>query len=371
MVGPKKMGSEGKAKGQNQNHIQPVLPPKSSYFLQLPRELRDLIYVCLFASTRLTSGQRSITQISTKTMKPAPNSLAILRTCRQINHEVDPLWLRHVLFSFENGEDLLDKLSACPLDTLSQVRHARTGGRPLMLQPIGDNDDVYYQLAWALKLIPGLCLDKLTVFGSCVGEIAYDTLEGLLEHGNGWKELHFLTPNSEMLGFAKEIVLIANPYWRKPQPSTWDEMLRRRDRANSGASVTIYRSTQSDAPGAVMKTCTRRIFEQKVPLPADLGTYGLAEDEEMMGEKGIGKELLVIVKRGGTDTIMEKDGFPYLLEGDIRRWAHGLNWPQIRRQCIDLIMDEDEDYDYFTGRDDEVEVDSYEDVDEYEWNPVD
>src|SRR2546429_1002562 len=189
--------------------------------LQLPRELRDQIYTCLFASTRITFGERN-SRITTKTMKPAPNSLAILRTCRQINQEAGALWLNHVLFNFENPEDLLDKLSTLPSTTLSQIRHVRTGGRPLMLQPIGDDDDVYYRLVWALKLLPGLRLNTLTVLGSSGGEIAYDTLEGLIKYGNGWKELHFITPNSTMLGFAKVVMFMADPYWRKPQPSTWD-----------------------------------------------------------------------------------------------------------------------------------------------------
>jgi hypothetical protein len=111
-------------------------------FLQIPRELRDKIYFCLFASTRITFGKRNTSQSTTKTMKPAPNALVILRTCRQINQEAGPLWLGHVLFNFENPEDLLDKLSTLPSITLSQIRHVRTGGRPLMLQPSGDDDDV-------------------------------------------------------------------------------------------------------------------------------------------------------------------------------------------------------------------------------------
>jgi hypothetical protein len=168
-------------------------------FLQIPRELRDKIYSCLFASTRITFGERYTSRITTKTMKPAPNALAILRTCRQINQEAEPLWLDHVLFNFENPEDVLDKLSTLPSITLSQICHVRTSGRPLMLRPIGDEDDAYYRLVWALKLLPGLRLDKLTVLGPSSGEVAYDTLEGLIKYRNGWRELHFITPNSTML----------------------------------------------------------------------------------------------------------------------------------------------------------------------------
>lgn len=194
-------------------------------FLQIPHELRDQIYVSLFASTRITFGEKSIDRITTKRMKPAPNSLAILRTCRQINQEAAALWLGHVLFNFEHSDDLLDKFSILPPTTLSQIRHLRTGGRPLMLQPIGDHDDVYYRLVWALKLLPELRLDTLTVLGSCRGGIGYDTLDGLIKYGNGWRELRFITLNST-IHQSTEMDILGGPDWHKPQPSTWEEILR-------------------------------------------------------------------------------------------------------------------------------------------------
>jgi hypothetical protein len=272
-------------------------------------------------------------------MEPAPNALAILRTCRQINQEAEPLWLSQVLFSFENPEDLLDKLSALAPTTLSQIRHVRTGGRPVMLQPIGDDDDVYYRLVWVLKLLPGLQLDKLTVLGLSLGEIAYDTLEGLVKHGTGWRELHFITPNSAMLGFGRKDMFMADPYWRRPQPSTWNEILFQRDGVNSGASVAVYRSTQSDVPGAVTNPHTRQIFEQKVSSLENLENFGVMEDEELLAETEKGKELLVIVKRGRSANIVERDGPPYESEEDIRQWAQGMTWAEIRHQCIDFIWE--------------------------------
>jgi hypothetical protein len=201
-----------------------------------------------------------------------------------------------------------------------------------------------------------------------VGEIAYGTLEGLIKHGNGWRELNFITPNSTMLGFAKrDTHMDEYSYWRKPQPSAWDEIIRQRDGANSGASVTIYRSTQSDAPGTVTNSCTRQIFEQKVSSPEDLERFGVTEDKELSGEKEKGKELLFVVKRGRAANIAEQDRPPYELEEDIRQWAHGMTSAEIRRQCVDLGIDEDED-DHFPIEYGEVEVDNYKEVDEYEWS---
>src|SRR5436190_19591143 len=69
---------KGKAREKSQR--------KSSMFLNLPPELRNQVYACLFASTTFVFGIKS-TSIGTKIMRPAPNSLAVLHTCRQVNHE--------------------------------------------------------------------------------------------------------------------------------------------------------------------------------------------------------------------------------------------------------------------------------------------
>jgi hypothetical protein len=85
-------------------------------------------------------------------------------------------------------------------------------------------------------------------------------------------------------------MLMVDPYWRKPQPSTWNEILFQRDGANSGASVTVYRSTQSDVPGAITQPRTRQIFEQKVSSLENLENFCVTEDNEFLAEKEKGKE---------------------------------------------------------------------------------
>lgn len=202
--------------------------------LQLPGEIRNQIYTCLFVSTTITFGESLVTDITSEPMKPASSSLAIIRTCRQIKQEAGTLWLGLVLLNFENPMHMPDKLSTLPLTTRSEIRHLRVSGRPFLLKPIGYFRDVCYMIAWALKLLPGLRLDKLTVLGPSDGRVAYVTLGGLIEYGNGWRELHFITPNSKMLGLANEDTFMAGPYIREPQPSTWNNILLRRDGANSG-----------------------------------------------------------------------------------------------------------------------------------------
>lgn len=337
--------------------------------LQLPGEIRNLIYSHLFTSTRLTFGERYISRISVKRMRPGPNSLAILRTCRLINQEARGLWLGQVLFNFEQPADMLDKLSALSSSTLSQIRHIRVLGNTLMLTPNYDND-IHYRLAWALKLLPGLCLDTLSVLGLSNGLLAYNTLDGLIKDGNGWKELRYITPTSEMLGFKRVNMLMTDPYWRKPQPSTWNDILLQRDGLDSGACVTIYRSTRSDAPGTVLKPETCQLFEQKPPASPDgLKMFGVNEDKQLLSMHEKGKELLVVVKRGRQAHILEETNPAYFHEQDIRNWTRGMTWPEIRRKYHDFSFESDDDSD-FLDEDKDAEADRYNDVDEYAWNPV-
>ena len=212
--------------------------------------------------------------------------------------------------------------------------------------PPGDDNCMHCRPTWALKLRPEVQLDRLTVLGPSHGPIAYDTLQGLIQHGNGWKELHFITPNSSMLGF--EI----NFYWRKPQPRFWHEVLSRRDGASSEASVTIYRSSVPNAPGTVLNSLTRQVF--KPNSPEDPKSYGLEEDKDLMDDKKDPRELLVVVKRGHGANVIERNEPPYQVD-DMRNWADEMTWADIRRECIDYHRgaraDEDEGFkDSFYGK---------------------
>jgi hypothetical protein len=267
-----------------------------------------------------------------------------------------------VTFNFEAVEALLDKLSPLAADTLSRIRYIRTRGDTLMLQPVGDDDDVYYRLAQSLKLLPSLHLEVLTVLGPGDGLIAYDTLNGLIEGGNGWRELHFITPNSSMLGFAEE-----HGYLRKPQPSAWQATLIGRDSAKSKPTVTIYRCSQPDAPGSILKSQNRQFFEQLKPSKKDIARFGMQEDRPLMVEM---KELMVIVTRGEGVDITERSGPPFGPE-DIREWAYGMSWAAIRRECIDNWPEDDPFADLHSSDDDEdFQIDNYESVDEVVWDNI-
>lgn len=152
----------------------------------------------------------------------------------------------------------------------------------------------------------------------------------------------------------------------KPQSRTWHEILRQRDGTSSGASVTIYRSTHSDAPGTVINSRTHQIFEHKVSALEDLENFGMSEDKDLLAEEGSLKELLVVVKRSRAASIVEQDRPPYMLKDGIRHWAHGMTWTDIRRCCY--IGTEDDQYDWSLCG--EVQVDNYKEVDEHEWTHV-
>ncbi|KAL2851272.1 hypothetical protein BJX68DRAFT_266181 [Aspergillus pseudodeflectus] len=339
-----------------------------SRFLLLPPEVRLLVYRYLFSSTRLTHGQRPITRISAthKMMKPVPNSLAILRSCRFINREIGSSWLGQVLFAFERLHDLLEKLSSMPRPVVEQIRHIRVGSQPILLpSPPQYGDSVFVRLVWALKLLPGLCLDTLTVFGDHGPDVAYITLDDLVNCGNKW---HYITGDSNMLGF-RRVRSIDGVYGRMPQPSTWSRVMAERDGVDSGASVTIYRSTQTKIPGAVTNPHNRQRFEQELQLGERLESFGVDEDPELMHEDNARKELLVIVRRGQHAEIAEDTAWP-CHKNDVRLASGAMTWPEIMDMYEWQPLDS-EDETGFGEVKQLVEYDGYIDVDEYTIIPLD
>jgi hypothetical protein len=332
----KKRNARQKSQTANQQD-DAINPQLQSRLLRLPRELRDEIYRYVFASTRISSGERHVKdRLRNTIIKSSPTALAILRTCRLIGLEAGYLWLSHVTFSFERPEDLLDKISGIPTHTLSQIRHIRVGGGWLELQSLEDDCDTLYSLAMALKLLPALNLDTLTVIGHQNGPDAYSTVDGLIQEGNGWKELRFIAPNSNMLDF-----WMWGDY-HKPQPGAWNSILEARDGAESGASVTVYRSKEPKArPGSVCKPAMRMLCEQSVSASEELAEFGAVVDESLWTPEQRGKELLVIAKRGHNANIMEPDQPPYECAGDIRHWAGKMSWPKIKHECsLELLTDD-------------------------------
>ncbi|KAF2854832.1 hypothetical protein T440DRAFT_464964 [Plenodomus tracheiphilus IPT5] len=347
------------------------------YLLELPRELRDQIYFALFSSTRLTFGEQAIDRSSHKRMRSAPNALGFLRTCHQIHTETRHMWIKHVQFSFADPDILLDKLSEVDEAVVSEIRHIRMSGDPIILQRNedqiwGQEERELFETASLLQLLPALCLDTLTVFGAGSPKDAYYTLDDLIRRGNGWKELHFVSRSSHMLGnkvVAGRCLLTSAELWsknrRQPQPLSWEQAILARDGDQSEASVRIYRSTMPNSPGSVMHPQSREPFEQTLPHKGQLPTYALDEDPDLVSGPGASKELLVVVKRGNTADIAEKRTPPYDPVRDIRSWSGHSCWLQIKESSRVYPTDEGQELSSDSSEssdspDSEAENDDYE-----------
>jgi hypothetical protein len=360
----------------------------NSKLMQLPQKIRDEIYANVFCSTRLAFGERALGRIERRRVVSSARgtALALLRTCRRMQDEIGVSWLPQVLFHFEEPDALLNKLAIIPIATRKQIRHVRVSGDPLMIS--WDDDDIYYRTAQALKLLPGLELDTLTVLGSRGAQVSYDTLNMLVRYSDGWKELHYVSHTSELLGYKNDMPAFGmsdsmlDHYLRQPQPSDWQKALEQRDGQASNPSVVIYRPSVSGTPCAVMHPGTRKLFTQAFTADQDARTFGKVEDATLMRAGEIGKELLVVVKRGDGVDYAEKEGSPYLPIGDIRQDSPGMTWKDIKADQ-DAMMKEYDDYDESDDDDwsdsqtspwgqleKNVIVDEYSHVDEYTWPPL-
>ena len=284
-----------KASGQGQNQARLDL---------LPIELRYMIYKFLFNSTELHFGATT-SRTRSDTIKEPLRALAILQVCRLIYFEAREEWLGSILFDFEDVSTMIERLTTIPPSILEQVRYVQTRGDSPMIWSERVNQETFCPFAYILKLIPKLRLERLTVHGCNHAEIMYEAIDSLVKHGNGWRELHFITPDSLALAFPSHERSKEVPFWRKPQPGFWNEELLRRDGPDSGASVKIYRSTVPYVLGSSLCPQTREVFEQMVACEADLAQYGLKEDEALTHQGEMEKELLVVVKRGRGANIMD------------------------------------------------------------------
>lgn len=353
--------------------LQASAQESSQLFQKLPLEIRYLIYSHHFHATRLSHGFRMVggwgSLFHMEFIKPTPNALSLLRVCRRAKEEIGDSWLKQVLFNFEDLETMLNKLTPLPTTTLSQIRHLRVTEYSIVLG-YPNNAEASYQLAAALKLLPGLQLDTLTVLrGNDLADYSYDLLSSLIAESDGWKELHFLSYNSTLLGYGEPFMyrnLAELPrYTRHPQPDTWRSVIERRDGPSSKPSVTIYRSTQPNQTGSVMKENTRVLFKQK-PIEATNDPaepeFGVNEDLSLTGKGERRKELLIFVRRGGRVDYQEKENSHFISE-DIRRDHPGMSWCELRNGYTS-----DDSWDVGIRRKREAPLpDSYDDANDFVW----
>ncbi|KAJ7900946.1 hypothetical protein B0H14DRAFT_3422854 [Mycena olivaceomarginata] len=321
----------GPGKNTIEKNKEDPLNSEGSLFMQLPPEIRVEVYFHLFSSTRVTWAKNIH---SNKIITPAPNALALL-TCRRVHVEIGTTWLHQVLFCFGGQRAMLDKLTTIPAATRALIRHACVFGDPV------------------LKLLPELALDRLTILGSQNPPVGYDTLNMLVRHGAGWKELYYLAPHSLFLVY--EHYPQDHPcYLRMPQPGCWQRAIEERDGATSGASVVIYRATSHHPCSVLLQPATRAPFAQTLPIGKPLESFGLEADAALTIPDEYRKEVLVVVTRGRGVDYAEKEDSPYLKE-DMREWIGGKTWSEMRTEQNADFPEE------------KAVVDDYICVDDYRW----
>ncbi|KAL3478492.1 hypothetical protein BJX99DRAFT_224231 [Aspergillus californicus] len=143
-------------------------------------------------------------------------------------------------------------------------------------------------------------------------------------------------------------------------------MMQERDEVDSGASVAMNRSTIANAPGSAMNPGTRQVFEHHLPANGDLDSFGLEQDMQLLSCDEVGKEMLVIVKRGKHANIIEPKGPPYEPGQDIREWAGEASWVDIKNLYeSQLIMYGDSSPLITPARREHIVLDQYANPDEY------
>jgi hypothetical protein len=313
---------------------------------KLPQELRDEIYLQVFSSQELKFTSKG------EVRRPrSKNLLALVSTCHQIRFEIGDSWLKHVWFSFGDMVTLLDVLTAIPSQRLSNIRNLHIS-RPYPLVLSRLNEAVEngiatrmiqpYRLNGVLRLLPGLRLDKFVVHaGFQLGDnteshILYDILDELIRTSNGWKELHFLTPDPNLLSW--KAVPQPNstgdePRRMGPQPQYWREALAVRDGTRSESSVAIY--LEPDVGPSHRGRAGLR-FEQTLPDWLSTTDYGYVEDAFLVLETRLqqGLKTHVVVKRGKGVDYEEKLGSPFV-KHDIRLDHPGKDWERLRDNYIE------------------------------------
>ncbi|KAJ7364620.1 hypothetical protein DFH08DRAFT_275136 [Mycena albidolilacea] len=333
-----------------------------SLFIQLPPEMRVEIYSHLFFSTRVTWGSNIYSLTGQRTV-PAPNALALLRTCRQVHLEIGRTWLHQILFSFESAQEMLEKLTDIPPATRALIRHVRVSGDPLMLLDEDDEGVVCYCLSQVFTILPGLALDRLTILGPYRDpEECCEMLDMLVRHGAGWKELYFLAHDSTFLAYKHHLFSFPGGadeerFLRVPQPAGWQRALDERD--GDGASVEIYRATSSHPCSVLLQPATRARFAQALPPGKTLKTFSKEVDAFLMVPGEREKEVLVVVRRGKAVDYVQKEDMLCLEEGHLRllrEWKAACYSTEARTEQVHADIGERRSL-----------MDHYTHVDEYRW----
>ncbi|KAF7959245.1 hypothetical protein EAE96_002760 [Botrytis aclada] len=284
-------------------------PKTESHLLNLPKELRDMIYEHLFDSTRLTFGHRQINCEYRKVL-PARNALAILRVCKQMYQETSNIWINRVLFDFEDNFPLLDKFSLLPFSTISKIRNVRIrthGDEPDAPETVEDEEQLH-----GLQILQGLQLDRLTVVPAWNDSYTGCTdITQFMNTSFPCKELCYHTPTSCFHENNESTSADATDFLTRRINTMADEILAR-DQFGTPLTIQIHQSSEpnSQRTGAVFKDSAHQVLKE-IPIsknidPAMLMACGKALDPNA--------ETLVIFKPTATTSTLPDESSEGILK---------------------------------------------------------
>ncbi|KAI1177914.1 hypothetical protein F4777DRAFT_153000 [Nemania sp. FL0916] len=234
--------------------------PQSLFFGLLPTEIRQKTYSFVFLQTRLSFiHQWEPLRPGITRTRPTPNSLALLRVCRKMSHDIEKRWMDDVLFHYGSAREMLHHLSRLPDDTLSRIRHLRVcdlstdfaHGPPIVIQGVGHLQErvSVNNIPAALKSLVGLKLKRLTVLGNWDYIGQHKMIESLIVEGNGWREFKYIGPSPS----AHELPR----YCPEFNESRWQSLLDKRDGPSPERFVLVAAAERS-GPVPYIRKCLRK-----------------------------------------------------------------------------------------------------------------
>ncbi|KAK3390649.1 hypothetical protein B0H63DRAFT_539054 [Podospora didyma] len=287
--------SEGLAFGR-------LSPQDQSTLYHFPQEIRDEIYSQLFQSMSLLWKDHFADHQRLASVESVPNALALLRTCRRIHVEIGKRWLGMVL-------------AHIPRVTLTKIRQLHVIGDHGLLTPQrlcvsrGDNGEqqqpCVYSVSAALSMLPGLCVDRLTVIAGnrinkkfdhgSLPELRYWAVDQFANSGYGWKELHYYSPDPKMLGYRITNNTYA-PVYRAAQPRDWAMAMCTREHQELAPT----NPAPADKPSVKIFFC-----DEGGEPPYEYGQFAkkkwwdrTAPGTALMADKYSEKQILIVIKRG-------------------------------------------------------------------------
>ncbi|KAK0610377.1 hypothetical protein B0T17DRAFT_544361 [Bombardia bombarda] len=336
-----------------------------SPLFRLPLELRFMIYTFLFSSTRLswglidywTAGNMNPSiiwdgdpsddddSIQEHTIKlfPKENSLVLLRVCHRVRFEIGDTWLKQVLFSFTSPEAVLDKLTAIPRAVLSKIRHLRVYDRDLELflpDSASQMQPGHFNIAYALRTLAGLKLDRLTILSDRDVFWTFCTVETVTRF-NGWKELHYIHRSDKVVAEYRKNLLFMSPeflslvWTERDRPSTEPSVefrppLRGEETGGGGNAQVIAAGTGGIPPLGGVQQAPALIPKPEADEAAQ-DRFGRMHKGGPLARLGVlSEETQIIVKRGkGVDYETKRNAGP--ADGaDFRNITGTMSWKRIK-----------------------------------------